>query len=433
MHIHCLGLNHETASVDLREKLAFNDEQVRAALSSLGCGIGLESISEMIIISTCNRVELYAVSKDKSVDALQSFLADTHNIHLPELTPHLYHYIDDEAVEHLLEVAAGLDSLVLGEPQILGQVTNALELARGQNTVGHVLSRLFQTAIHTGKRARTETQISRNPASVSSLAASLAEKKVPMLKQAQIVVVGAGEMAELAVEALRKRGAERILVVNRTLDRALSFGKRWDAEVATFVQLGEAIERADVLIASTGAPHAIIHERMVAPAMEKRTHRPLVMIDIAVPRDIEAEVSELEGVSLYDMDGLHAQLEDSLSLRNAEVPHVEQILAEEKASFDAFLASLDMLPLIADLKDRAEAIRMMELQKTLRQLPDLNDHDRERIEILTQALVKKLIDVPAGKLRKVSASPHAVCYAQATRVLFNMDKNVILPCVQERQ
>ena len=157
------------------------------------------------------------------------------------------------------------------------------------------------------------------------------------------------------------------------------------------------------------------------------------MIDIAVPRDIESEVGEIAGVSLYDMDGLHAQLEDSLAQRNAEVPHVEQILAEEKARFDAFMASLDMLPLISDLKQQAERIRQSELKKTLRQLPNLSDEDRERIEVLTHALVKKLVDAPAGKLRKVSASSHAVCYAQATRVLFNIDQNTNLPCIQERQ
>ena len=433
MHIHCLGLNHETAGVDLREKLAFDDDQVRAALSNLGCGIDLAQVDEMVIISTCNRVEVYATSSTQDADDLTYFLASSHNIPFDVLKPHIYHYLDDDAVQHLLEVAAGLDSLVLGEPQILGQVTHALELARGQNAVGHILSRLFQTAIHTGKRARTETEISRNPASVSSLAASLAEKAVSSIDQAQIVVVGAGEMAELAVEALRKRGATRILVVNRTLERALTFGKRWDAELATFVQLGAAIERADVLISSTGAPHAIIHERMVANAMQKRPERPLVMIDIAVPRDIENEVNELENVSLYDMDNLHVQLEDSLAQRNAEVPHVEEILMQEKAAFDAFITSLDMLPLISDLKTQAERIRQSELKKTLKQLPNLSDAERERIEILTQALVKKLVDAPAGKLRKVSANSHAVCYAQATRVLFNMEKNTTLPCIQDRQ
>jgi glutamyl-tRNA reductase len=432
MHIHCLGLNHETASVDLREKLAFNEDQVRSALARLAHGSGVESIQEMVIISTCNRVELYAVSKESKSGILQHFLGSIHNISVQELEPHLYHYLGEDAVQHLLEVSAGLDSLVLGEPQILGQVTRALELARGQSTVGHILSRLFQTAIFTGKRARTETLISRNPASVSSLAASLAEKKMSTLEQAQIVVVGAGEMAELAVEALRKRGAERFLVVNRTLERALTLGERWDAELATFEQLASAIKRADILIASTGAPHTIINAPMVRKVMRKRAERPLVMIDIAVPRDIDSKVGNIKNIKLYDMDALNSQLEDSMIQRSAEVPHVEEILTEEKERFDEFLTSLDMLPLIADLKGRAESIRMMELQKTLRQLPDLDDRERERIEILTQALVKKLIDVPAGKLRKVSAEPYAVCYAQATRVLFNMDKNTTLPCLQER-
>ncbi len=432
MHIHCLGINHETANVDLREKLAFNDEQVRSALARLGCGAGIGTVSEMVIISTCNRVEIYAASKKENPLEIKDFLASVHNISASKLEPHFYHYLEGEAVQHLLEVASGLDSLVLGEPQILGQVTHALELSRGQNTVGHVLSRLFQTAIHTGKRARTETLISHNPASVSSLAASLAEKKVSMLEQAQIVVVGAGEMAELAVEALRKRGAARILVVNRTLERALSLGKRWDAELSTFEQLGAAIERADILISSTGAPHMIIQESMVKKAMLKRPERSLVMIDIAVPRDIDDAVNMLPNVSLYDMDGLNVQLENSLSKRNAEVPRVEEIIAQEKAHFDDFIVSLDMLPLIVDLKKQAEAIRMMELQKTLRQLPDLKESERERIEVLTQALVKKLIDVPVGKLRKISSDSHAVCYAQATRVLFNMDKNTALPCVEDR-
>ncbi|MCP4141213.1 MAG: glutamyl-tRNA reductase [Chloroflexi bacterium] len=361
-----------------------------------------------------------------------SDLAGAHNISLSELKPHLYHYLGSQAVQHLLEVSSGLDSLVLGEPQILGQVTHALQLARGQNTVGHILSRLFQNAIRTGKRARTETLISHNPASVSSLAASLAEKKVSSIDQAQITVVGAGKMAELAVEALRKRGAERILVVNRTLERALSLGQKWDAELATFEQLESAIERADILIASTGAPHTLIDASMVESIMQKRPERPLVMIDIAVPRDIDAMAGNIENISLYDMDGLHVQLEDSLSKRSAEVPQVEEIIAEQKALFDAFLASLDMLPLINDLKKQAEEIRQMELQKTLRRMPNLGSQERKRIEILTQALVKKLIDAPAANLRQVSSDTHAVCYAKATRVLFNMDKNTALPCLEER-
>ena len=420
MHIHCLGINHQTASVSLREKLAFSDEQIRAALARLGHQRKGTTISEMIIISTCNRIELYAVAKNKEPLALEKFLLDTQAITRDEIALHSYNHCDLDAVAHLLNVSAGLDSLVLGEPQILGQVTHALELARGQGAVGSILSRLFQTAIHAGKRARTETRISRNPASVSSLAASLAEKKVSKLEQAQITVVGAGEMAELAVESLRKRGAGQILVINRTLKRALRLGKRWGAETSTFEHLESALERADILIASTGAPHIIVHAPMVANAMRKRPNRPLVMIDIAVPRDIDAAVGEIAGVSLYDMDGLNAHLEDSLAQRAAEVPRVEQILAEEKAAFADFLASLDMLPLIANLRRQADDIKEAELEKTMRRLAHLEEKDRKRVEALAHALVKKLVDAPIRRLRLEATNGHAPEYATVTRALFDL-------------
>ena len=426
MHIHCLGINHNTASVSLREKLAFSDDQVRSALSRLGCGVGLSTINEMIILSTCNRVEIYAISTSASSNELETFLSEIHSIPHNDLAPHLYHHKNQETIDHLLHVAAGLNSLVLGEPQILGQVTHALQLARGQNTVGPNLSRFFQTAIHAGKRARTETLIGRNPASVSSLAASLAAKKVKNISEAQVVVLGAGEMAELAVEALRKRGAARILVVNRTKERALALGERWGAELSTFEHLAEAFERADILIASTGAPHPIVHLPQVEKAMQARPEQPLVMIDIAVPRDIDADVGDLAGVSLYDMDNLNAQLEDSLAKRSAEVPSVESILAEEKDDFDDFLSSLDMLPLIASLSKQAENIRQAELEKTLRRLPELDARDRKRIEALTQALVKKLINTPIRRLRAEASNGHAPEYATVTRALFDLPENPIL-------
>ena len=422
MHIYCLGINHNTASLHLREKFAFNDEKTRAALARLGHPHKETSISEMVIISTCNRVELYAISKRENAKELEDFLIDSQAISRDELIAHRYIYADMDAVAHLLNVSAGLDSLVLGEPQILGQVTHALELARGQGAVGSILSRLFQTAIHAGKRARTETRISRNPASVSSLAASLAAREVSDLENAQIVILGAGEMAELAVESLRKRGATRVLVVNRTLKRALALGIRWGAEASTFEHLESALERADILIASTGAPHIIVHAPMVAEAMEKRAERPLVMIDIAVPRDISAEVGDIENINLYDMDGLNAQLEDSLAQRAAEVPRVEQILAEEEASFADFLASLEMLPLIATLRKQADEIRQAELQKTLRRLSHLDEKDHQRIEILTQALVKKLIDAPIRRLRVEATNGHAPEYATVTRALFDLSE-----------
>jgi glutamyl-tRNA reductase len=313
-----------------------------------------------------------------------------------------------------------LDSLVVGEPQILGQVTRALELARGQNTGGPVLNRLFQSAIHAGKRARTETSISRNPASVSSLAASLSERTVQKISEAQIVILGAGEMAELAVEALRKRGAHRILVINRTLERAHTLAQRWNAEATTFENINKALSSADILIASTGAPHTLISREVVSEAMGARPERPLVLIDIAVPRDIDPAAASIHGVRLHDIDDLNAQLEYSLSERVSEVPKVRTILEEELSQFFEYMKSVEMLPIIAGMREQAELIRQRELEKTLRRMPDLTEAERERIEAMTQALVKKILDAPTQRLRAEASCPHAPEYAAVARSLFGL-------------
>ncbi len=427
MHIYCLGLNHTTAPIRLREKLDFGEEALQAALARLGCGSGLNHIAELVILSTCNRVELYATSNESVFDSLETFLSEARGFPIDELHPLLYQFTDEEAVQHLMKVAAGLDSLVVGEPQILGQVTHALELARGQGAAGPLLNRLFQVAIHAGKRARTETEISRNPASVSSLAASLCQHAHPDLKTAEVVVFGAGEMAELAVEALRKRGVEKILVVNRTLERARGLAERWNAETATFESIHEALNRADILIASTGAPHTLIHPEMVRAAMQKRPHRSLVLIDIAVPRDIDPEVAEIHHVRLYDIDNLNEHLEQSLAERAVEVPRVESILVQEQKNFMDFFTSLNMLPLIADLRQQAESIRQNELDKTLRRLPDLTEAERNRVEALTQGLVKKILDAPTQRLRAEAGSPRAPEYAEVARALFNLTDHHINP------
>jgi len=426
MHILSIGLNHTTAPIELRERLSFGEDQVRAALARMSCRHANTTcnMKEMVILSTCNRIEIYAASNHKSFSGLEAFLSDARGVPVDDLHPHLYRFVDVEAVRHLLDVAAGLDSLVLGEPQILGQVTRALELARGIGASGPLLSRLFQAAIHAGKRARTETSISRNPASVSSLAAGLCERSVHDIKKAQIVILGAGEMAELAVEALRKRGAEKLIVVNRTLERAHVLSNRWNAEADTFENLDKALVRADILIASTGAPHTLIDTKMVDSAMQQRSERPLVLVDIALPRDIDPDVAKVPNVRLHDIDNLNAHLEQSLNERASEVPHVEAILDEEEGKFLDFLASLEMLPLITDMHRKAESIRQAELDKTLRRLPDLSAAERARIEALTQALVKKLLDAPTNRLKAEANTPAAPEYAQVARTLFGLSPNV---------
>jgi glutamyl-tRNA reductase len=420
MYIVCLGLNHTTAPISLREKLALDENVVRTALARLACGHVASSLTELVIISTCNRVELYATSGQPAFTELEVFLSEVTGVSMEQFHPHLYRFQDMEAVRHLYEVAAGLDSLVIGEPQILGQVTRALELARGQDTAGSVLNRLFQAAIHAGKRTRTETAISRNPASVSSLAASLSERAVHKISEAQIVILGAGEMAELAVEALRKRGAQKILVVNRTLERARDLVQRWGAQASTFEAILPSLQSADILISSTGAPHILISAQMIDEVMKSRADRPLVLIDIAVPRDIDPDVADHPLVTLYDMDNLNAKLEHSLAERMAEVPCVKSILEEELDLFGEYWRSLDMLPLIADIRQNAEAIRQAELEKTLRRLPDLTETERSHIEAMTQALVKKLMHAPTNRLRAEASTPQASEIAALARSLFNL-------------
>lgn len=420
MHILALGLNHTSAPVQLRERLHFGEDQIRASLARLTCGRIASSLSEMVILSTCNRIEIYSASSTLSFKELEAFLSETHDVPADEVVSHLYRLNDMEAVRHLYEVASGLDSLVIGEPQILGQVTKALELARGQNTAGPLMNRLFQAAIHAGKRARTETSIARNPASVSSLAASMAERVVHPIADAQVAILGAGEMAELAVEALRKRGVNRILVVNRTLERAQALVQRWNAHATTFENLKAALASADILISSTGAPHTLITREMVKQVMETRGERPLVLIDIAVPRDIDPDVTEIPHVRLYDMDNLNDHLEHSLAERMSEVPQVKSIVEEEVSEFAEYMSSLEMIPIIADMRQQAETIRQSVLKKSLNKMPDLTEAEIERIEAMTQALVKKILDAPTQRLRAEAACPHAPEYASVARTLFGL-------------
>ena len=429
MRLYCIGLNHHTAPIRLREKLALSENEIHSALAGLVGGnpsrqerSGLfTAISEMVIISTCNRIELYAASNQTVFAGLESFLAEFCGLSTEQFTSHLYRYAGLEVAQHLFEVAAGLDSLVVGEPQILGQVVHALELSRGQAATGPLLNRLFQAAIHAGKRTRTETAIARNPASVSSLTASLSERVIHPIADARIVILGAGEMAELAVEALRKRGANHILVVNRSLERAHALAERWDAQVATFENLNAALISADILISSTGAPHTILSAEMVRQAMQVRPQRPLVLIDIAVPRDIDPEAALIEHVRLYDIDNLHAQLEHSLAERMAEVPQVRKILAQELSQFEGFMKSLEMIPIIADIRQQAEIIRKKELEKTMRHLPDLSKAERARIDAMTQALVKKMLEAPTNRLRAEACCPRAPEYASLARTLFGLN------------
>ncbi len=424
--IHCLGLNHRTADIALRERVAFSEGDIQAALARLGCGTNgarPADIAEMVILSTCNRTEIYATAPSEAFEALEAFLAEVRGVPRDALDTGLYRYRDEDAVRHLFRVAAGLDSLVLGEPQILGQVTRAWELARGQGTVRVVLGKLFQAAVHAGKRSRTETTIGHNPASVASMAVHLVAQTVTNLAGARVLVLGAGEMAEQAVEALRMRGATRLRVMNRTTSKAQALATRWQAEATTFEYLVPSLAWADIVIASTSAPHTLVHRVQVKEALEARPERPLVFLDIALPRDVDADVGELPQVQLYDLDALEHRLHDALAERRAAIPQVEAILDEEVMAFMAYLRTLEVAPLIRDLRARAEAIRQAELEKTLRKMPHLSESDLARLDALTKAIVNKLLHAPTIELKAAALDAHGAETAAVARRLFALRGN----------
>ena len=423
MNIYCLGINHKNTSVNLRERLAFPKERVETALARLGCGDrkALEPLQEMVILSTCNRVEIYATAIRPAFDVLEKFMAETSNVSAHEFSSFVYRLADEDAAAHLMRVAAGLDSMVLGEPQILGQVADALSHARSQGTAGKILSRLFQSAIHAGKRARTETAISHNPASVASVAMESIQNHVADLTTCQAMILGAGEMAELSIEALIKRGLNNLTIVNRTRDRANELAHTFHGRAASFEELPELLINMDVMITSTGAPHFIIHPRMVEAAIAQRNGKSLVIIDIAVPRDVDPLVAEIPGVYLFDIDQLSISINDSISKRKQEIPQIEAILDEELAQFMQYLGTLDIVPLIVKMRDHVDGIRQTELEKAMRSMPDLSPKDQERVTALTKSIVNKILHTPTARLKNEANGPNVDEYADVTRSLFGLD------------
>lgn len=422
MRILAVGLNHETAPVNLRERLALEGVKLDAALARCGwrAAEGNGHLQEVAILSTCNRVELYGLTGEQTSAALEQLLAEASGVEPDQFRGRLYRLADEDAARHLLQVACGLDSQVLGEPQILGQVARAHTAALRQGSTGPVLSRLFQAALRAGKRARGETLIAQDPASLSSVAVRLAEQALPHLAQARVLVLGAGRMAELAVEALRKRSVASITLVNRTAAAAGQLARRWQARAVPFEQLFSELARADIVITSTSAPHALIHRQPMEPLMQARSGRPLVIIDLAVPRDVDEEVGRLPGVRLYNIDQLDQRLTRSLQRREQQIPHVQRVVEQELQAFLEWMRGLQVVPLIRELRQHAEALRRVELQRTLGRLPDLSEQERLTLDRMTRALVKKLLHAPTQQLKQSSGEGQGAELALLARRLFGL-------------
>lgn len=416
----CVGLSYRSAPIGVRERAYPSPDAIAAALARFGCGHASRPapLAELVVVSTCNRLEMYAAAPCDDVAALRDFFREVTGLPEREVADFAYAHSGADAVRHLCRVAAGLESMVVGEPQILGQVGESWSSATAHGAAGAVLGVLFKSAIRAGRRARAETGINRNPATVSSVAVHLAGEAVEDLADATVVIVGAGEMSELAASALHYRGARDIRVVSRTRDHAALVADRVGGTTLPFERLPEALASADVVITSTSAPHAVISRSMVQTAMACRPDRSLLLLDLALPRDVEPSAADVRNVRCYDLDGLEREVGASLAERAAEVPGAERIVEEETLLCVRALGRLDVAPLITDLRTRAESIRRQAVEKAMRGLAHLSEADRERVEHLTEALMNRLLHEPTTRLKAESGTGRAAEYAAAVRELF---------------
>jgi len=414
--IYCIGVNHETAPLAVREGLVCTPDVHESILKN-----DYPQIAEWAWISTCNRVELYAACFcELAAGKVSDLFAELHGGCLEDLQPYVYSLQNEEAAAHLLHVAAGLDSLVLGEPQILGQVSRSFSHAQEHGTTGSVLRALFRSALTAGKRVRNETAIGKNPASVPSVAINQAGDQLGSLRDKNILLLGAGAMARTAVKALTARGYTNISVANRTPAHARTLVEPWNGRIYTLDELPGALETADVVFTATHAERPLITAAMLAEVMEKRAHKEILLFDLAVPRDIEPAVAGLPGVSLIDMDRVQEELDESLIARRAEVPAAEAILAEELERLQGKLAELSIRPVITGLRQKAEAIRQRELARTIRHLGDVDQETLDHIQHLTHSLVNQLLHEPTKRLRQEAKGDRPDEVSEVVRELFDL-------------
>jgi glutamyl-tRNA reductase len=415
-----LGASHKTAPLPLRERLALPEGRAARVLSEL---VSLEAVHEGVALSTCNRTELYLVTADavEAESAALSILARQAELRPTELLGSLYSLRGSEAARHLFSVTAGLDSMIVGEAEVQGQVKRAYELALVEGATGPIGNRLFRAALAAGKRVRTETGVDRSRVSVSSVAVELAADMLGDLASRRVLVIGAGENGELTAQALRARGVHTVFVANRRYDRAIGLAKRFGGGAVRFDELPGELERADIVVSSTGSPHQIVGRAELELVAEQRGGRPLVLIDIAVPRDIDPEVRGLPGVFLYDMDDLGRAVARNLSVREAEAAQARVIVDREVEGFERWLATLDVVPTIAALRERGQAIVEQVLCENESRWESLSPADRDRLERMAAALVSRLLHEPTLRLKASVGGDSAYLYIHALRELFALE------------
>jgi glutamyl-tRNA reductase len=416
MELLLVGVSHRTAPVELRERLDFSTRGVDRALRVLTNSAGLEAT----IVSTCNRVELYVGcdQPDAARAAIEQFLADFHGVAREQLVPHLYVKTGQDVVTHLFRVASGLDSLVMGEPQVLGQVKDAFSVASQLGCTGPLLNKLFHSAFAAGKRVRSETALSAGAVSVSYAAVALAKKIFGILKDRTVLVLGAGEMGKLTAIHMQSQGIARLLITSRTAAHAALLAQSIGGDAIPWESMNGALGEADILITATGASTPIISRAQISQIMKARRQRPLFIIDIAVPRDVESDAGELEQVFLYNIDDLQAVVQENITKRGTEASEAEQIVWQEVARFTAWLSSRGAIPTIVALRQRFESIRQAELRRLEPKLASLSPEARARVEEVTRLILEKLLINPTEQLKSTSDSGTVAAYSDALSRLF---------------
>ena len=418
MRLFAVGLSHRTAPIELRERVDFARGGIPAALEGLAAR---NAAREMAVLSTCNRAEVYAAADDETAVAeIFSFYADYHGVHPDEIAPHLYVHHGADVARHLFRVAAGLDSLVVGEPQILGQVKSAYTIAADGRYTGTVLNRLFHLAFSAGKRVRSETGLGEGAVSVSYAAIALARKIFGDLGGLRVLVLGSGEMAKLTALHLRAQRVREIAIASRTRGAAERLAAVVSAEVVDWADAAAAIERADILVTATGAPSAILSRDEVERAMRARRERALFIIDIAVPRDVDPAAGDLEQVFLYNIDDLQGIVKENLARRTAELERADAIIAAETSKFAAWLQSREVIPTVVALRERFEAIRRAELQRLQPRLASLPPEAQAQVDHITRLIVEKLLLTPTEQLKAVGDNSLAAAYSDALNRLFSL-------------
>ena len=415
-----IGLNHKTAPVDIRECLAFSQDEIRDALNALRA---LGVVEEAMLFSTCNRVELLITAREHlpAVEAAKKFLARFKKLPLDAFESSLYQHQGEAAVRHVFRVAASLDSMVLGEPQILGQIKAAYRTATEQKTSGVILNRLLHKTFFVAKRIRTETGIGDHAVSISYAAIELGRKIFGHLQGKQVMLIGAGEMAELAVEHLIRQRSGHIYVANRTFERGMELASAYNGTAIRFEEIPDYVKQVDIIISSTGAKGYILHKPQIKSVMRGRRNRPIFFIDIAVPRDIDPQINTLNNVYVYDIDDLKDVVDDNLEDRNREAHKANRIIDEAVINFRRWFQELGVVPTIKALRLKVQEVGRQEVRKTLQQMSHLPVQDQQAIERMTEALINKILHEPTRYLKSNGCQKDRAEALDMARKLFGLD------------